>query len=393
MHFELADQSFTVNLFFDVVRVTDLHWATRHRLGSLNQIGTLFERYFTTFVHRGRFWFEELAQGASNGLNLLRDWLERYVVCLRPLLSRAPQNTTLNLHVLCLSCWRFSFILENSTLDLTIVTWRRIIIFFLRLKAKTENRRRFLLLWRIVSVVIRWTKVRLLFGVDNRRQLLCTSIFVEINLQLLELLHLWLKIPIRHALKVRIKQSDVVFIVSGFFHRIAQPPRDLWLVRLVCISRVNKRDCTEVLRVSDHSADRLIHGATGLLAVPFTPGDHFHTWVVFTSWFVVEVMLLQDYFRVGHLRKWNTDYHHHPRRVIWKVEAFADATAANAHQDCSFLLFFVDWAIKSIDDKLVLIGVLRFSVEWFMFCDFTDSTTVKPFFIRIIHKSVGGEED
>ena len=118
----------------------------------------------------------------------------------------------------------------------------------------------------------------------------------------------------------------------------------------------------------DDATNGLIDRSCGLLVVPVFSRQSGHSCArrcpaSFQDSFLVEILLLENDFWVGHLRERYSYYDHASCSVIGEIETLRDATSAHAHQDCSVLLiltlvFLEDLRVVPVDNELVLCRLL-----------------------------------
>ena len=130
----------------------------------------------------------------------------------------------------------------------------------------------------------------------------------------------------------------------------------------------------------DDATNRLIYRPCGLLVVPVFARQSCDScaWLCpasFQDSLLVEILLLEDDFWVGHLRERYSYYDHASCSVIREIETLRDAATAHAHQDCSVLLtltlvFLEDLRVVPVDDELVLSRLLWFPEDLLVLLEF-----------------------
>lgn len=199
------------------------------------------------------------------------------------------------------------------------------------------------------------------------------TLLVKIDADLLQLFYFWLETFLSHWLEKCSQFKFKFLIIFRFFNWITQPLGDLRSVVWICISLVHQNNASVVLSVANNPTYRLVNCASCLLIVPVSPIDEgsLRTCLWFQCNHAVQVVFLQDYLGVIHLREWNPYYNDHSCGVIWKIKTFTDTAATNAHQDSSPLFVFINVAVVAIDNQLVLRRVGWLTINLFVLLNFS----------------------
>lgn len=148
--------------------------------------------------------------------------------------------------------------------------------------------------------------------------------------------------------------------------------------------------------MTDHSSNRLVHCTSCLLTVPLLAFENDLARLKRFPGLFVQVLLLQNDFRIGNLGVGNTDNQYKSSCIVRKVQALRDAPATDTHQNGASHVVIriprVDTGVISVNYELVLGCILWFLKHLLVLFDLLDCARPEPPIVQVIHYLVGGEK-